>query len=134
MTAAFWKEFPARSVWLLLTSSPNDLCFDRQNSYALSLASNDFFLRCCHQTFSISPLAPERRKEEKCNTSSDVCGNANFWGYWRGGRGRALTAFLSLSCSVFVKGNDEKTFLYSKECNSNKTIYNLSTSLLKEWL
>lgn len=45
-------------------------------------------------TKPISPLAPERRREKKSDTSPDVCGNANFWRYWRGGRGRAHIALL----------------------------------------
>lgn len=43
VAADFCKEFLVKSVWLFLVSSSNDLCFNRQSSYALSAANSDFF-------------------------------------------------------------------------------------------
>lgn len=59
---------------------------------------------------------------------------SKLWEYWRGDRGKALISLPDLWAAAFVKGDDEETFLYSKEYNSNKSIYNISTSLVKEWL
>lgn len=55
-------------------------------------------------------------------------------GRQKGREGKSSYCVPALQAAGFVKGDDEETFLYSKECKGNESICSLSTSLMKQWL